>query len=72
MMLAAACGFLLMKLCGCLCWWWCVERAGGGGLKMEIWFCEKMKELERSWGTSVVSFVGVAPEVFLRFGLKEE
>jgi len=49
-----------------------VERAGGGGLKIEGWFCEKMKELERSWGTSVVSLVGVAPEVFLRFGLKEE
>ena len=49
-----------------------MERAGAGGLKMEGWFCEKMKELERSWGRSVGSLVGVAPEVFLRFGLKEE
>jgi hypothetical protein len=65
-------GFLLMKLCGCLCWWWCVDRAGAGGLKMDGWFCEKMKELERSWGTAACSLVGVAPEVCLRFGLKEE
>ena len=70
-------GFFEIKLCGCL-WFpfrwfdeFCLLR---GGLKIDGWFYEKMKELERScgnaWGAG--DFLGVAPVLYLRLGLNEE